>query len=263
VLSDDGRAHLLWTFSRDARGCSHVEVVMKENPLEEALPRLLVQGRDREALRRVKRAAASSFEPTINVFALAWLGRALEESVQALPAAIALAGAGDTRGAEVLRTALEHQVRLEEVTAALARLRGPAGAIVRSAAPDRRSTEVVARLLRKGELEARVAAATALVGRPEPAARQALASLARDPDPSLRLLAAAGLDAAGRAALIEDVGVDGRTAFRVLARNGSRRAAGEWLLATFDRLTSPVQIGALSDWLWGSREASSVTLSAR
>jgi TonB family protein len=266
-LSDDGRAHLRWVFARDHRQCSGVTVKMREAPLEEALPRLLAHRQDKEALRRVRLAAVSGPEAAIASLARAWLARALEQTVQSLPAAIGLAGADDTRGVEVLRDALNRGERVTEVTAALVRLKllvppipepGPQPRPVEQLA-----SEALVRQLHKGELAQRLDAAALLVSRSDPAARQAVAALAREREPELRLFGAGSLDRAARTKLMADVGPAGRHAFRTLVRGAGRGVAGEWLISQFETLTPSAQVGMLSDWLWNSREASPITLSVR
>lgn len=261
-LSDDGRAYLRWTFARDRRQCSGISVVIKESALDEAIKRLLSRRRDREAVRRV-RAAGARAEEALTFMARAWLERSFEQSSRTLPAAIGLAAAGDGRGAEVLRAALEKGERTAEVTAALARLKAPGAPPPAPAPQPPQSSATLAQVLRKGDDAARLQAAVALAGRADGTARKALAGLARDRDPQLRLFGAITLGPTQRAALIAEVGSDGKEAYRALARGPGRVVAGEWLLAVFDSLLAPVQIELLSDWLWGSREASPVTLSAR
>src|SRR5205814_9379151 len=55
VFGDDGVAHFLSRFARDQRLCSGGAVRRREDRLEDALPRLFVQGRTKEALLRVIR----------------------------------------------------------------------------------------------------------------------------------------------------------------------------------------------------------------
>jgi len=267
VFSDDGRAHLRWVFARDQRQCSGLTVVMRESPLDEALPRLLEYGKDREAMRRVRLAAVTAQDTALGTLARAWLGRSLDLTVQSLPAAIGLAGVDDTRGVGILREALARGERVPEVTAALVRLKMMAFPVQAPAPVDRpaerMSTEVLLRQLRAGDLTARVDAAAALSGRSDGAARQAVAALLRSPDPELRLFGAGNLDRKARAALFADVGPAGRHAYRTLVRGPGRGLAGEWLLSQFETLTPSAQVGALSDWLWNSREASPITLSIR
>jgi TonB family protein len=263
-LSDDGRAYLRWVFARDRRRCSGVSVIVKEGPLEEGLDHLLARWRDREALRRVRAAAVASPEEALSKLARAWLKRAFEQSAQALPASIGLAAIGDARGTDVLRAALRRGDRVPEVSAALRRLKVPVPPAPppAPAAPEVASA-ALAKVLRKGEPAARLKAAVALSGRPDETARQALAALVRDPDPALRLFGAGGLPARERAALMAQVGADGKEAYRTLVRGPARSLAGQWLLAAFDKLLAPVQAELLSDWLWSSREASQVTLLVR
>ena len=267
ALSDDGRAHLRWVFARDRRQCSEVTVVNREGPLEEALPRLLDLRQDKEALRRVRAVAGTSQEAAIGLLARAWLARALEQTVQSLPAAIGLAGADDTRGVEVLREALNRGERVAEATAALVRLKlmkapSPPAAAAEPAAK-RFSSELLIRQLRSSDETARVEAAAVLANRSDAVARRAVAALVRSPERELRLYGAGTLDRRARAALMEEVGSAGRHAFRTLVRGPGRQVAGEWLVSQFETLTPSAQVAALSDWLWNRHEASPVTLSAR
>jgi TonB family protein len=268
AISDDGRAHLRWQFSRHGRQCSGVTVVMRESSLEEGLPRLLTLRQDKEALRRVRAAAVAAPETAVSALARSWLARALELTVQSLPAAIGLAGANDTRGVEVLREALARGERVNEVTAALVRLKLMVPPVQHGTSPPQRAAEratsdALVRQLRAPEVTARVDAAALLAGRTDAAARQALAALAHHADPELRLFGAASLDRKARATLMTEVGPAGRHAFRTLVRGAGRGVAGEWLISQFETLTPSAQVAALSDWLWNSREASPITLSVR
>jgi TonB family protein len=267
ALSDDGRAHLRWVFARDQRQCSGVTVVMREAPLDEALPRLLAHRQDKEALRRVRLAAVAAPEAAIGALARAWLARALEQTVQSLPAAIGLAGADDTRGVEVLREAHGRGERLVEVTAALVRLKlmvPPAQEPTAPARPaaERLSREALIQQLHNGNAAARLDAAAVLLARADAPARQALAALVRA-EPELRLFGASSLERRARAALMADVGAAGKQAFRLLVRGPGRGTAGEWLISQFEALTPSAQVAVLSDWVWNSREASPITLSVR
>ncbi len=57
LRSDDGLVHLRWTFARDQRRCSGVTLLHFEEPLAIALPKLIRDGREEEALRRMRRRA--------------------------------------------------------------------------------------------------------------------------------------------------------------------------------------------------------------
>jgi TonB family protein len=170
MLSDDNRAHLLWTLARDRRACSGVTLLAREDSLERALPLLLSKRRDREAVRRVRAAALADPDAAIGALARFWLERAYEQSAQPLPAALGLAALGDPRGAEVLREALARAERVPEVSAALGHL----GLLGRPAAapPPPPPTEALVRALHRGDRAARVAAAVVLAARSDEAARR-------------------------------------------------------------------------------------------
>lgn len=264
VLSDDHHTYLRWTFARDARACSGVSVVLKEAPLDEAVPHLLSKRRDREVLRRVRAAALSNPDLAIGVLARFWLERAFELSSPALSAAIGLAALGDPRGADVMREALGRNERVAEVNAALARLKLKGGRppAATPAAPGPTTAALVAQL-RKGDRARRLEAAKLLATRFDGAARQALAGLTLDRDPELRFLGAASLDVRARAAVIEAVGDAGHDAYLALVQGPARSLGGEWLLSQLERLPPSMQSDVLAHWLWTSRAASPVTLSVR
>ncbi len=60
-LSDDGYAHLLWPFPRDAKqgGATHARLDLVELPLPQAVPALLNQGRWEAALARLEKTSAA------------------------------------------------------------------------------------------------------------------------------------------------------------------------------------------------------------
>jgi TonB family protein len=106
LFGDDGVAHFRWVFARDKRGCSEAEVRRREDKLEEALPRLFIQGRVKEALLRVQRYMEAGDVDAMAVFARAWLQRPFADRAADASAAAALARAGDRRQIERLRRAL-------------------------------------------------------------------------------------------------------------------------------------------------------------
>src|SRR5262249_25541460 len=69
VFGDDGVAPFRWAFARDYRRCSDGEVRRREAPLDEALPRLFVQGRRKEALLRAVRYTREGDSTAISSFA--------------------------------------------------------------------------------------------------------------------------------------------------------------------------------------------------
>jgi hypothetical protein len=106
VYGDDGVAHFRWIFARDYRLCSGGEVRRVEAPLSDALPRLFVQGRMKEALLRVARYTRGGDTGAMSTFARAWLARPFPDSGLDVRAAAALARAGDARQIDRLRPAM-------------------------------------------------------------------------------------------------------------------------------------------------------------
>jgi TonB family protein len=123
VYGDDGVAHFRWIFARDARLCSGVQVRRVEAPLADALPRLFVQGRIKEALLRVARYTRDGDSAAMSTFARAWLSRRFTDPSQDARAAAALAHAGDARQAERLKPALERPETVDIAAPALASIR--------------------------------------------------------------------------------------------------------------------------------------------
>ena len=122
VLSDDGLAHFRWVLARDQRLCSGGELHRFEEPLEEALPHLLIQGRVEEALWRLERQAAAhepeSQDPLV-LFARAWLKRPQADPVTDGRAAAALARDGDQGQVARLRVALGRRDTVDAAASAL------------------------------------------------------------------------------------------------------------------------------------------------
>jgi TonB family protein len=106
LFGDDGVAHFRWVFARDHRLCSEGELRRREDPLEEALPRLFIQGRIKEALLRVTRYMDAGDVNAMAVFARTWLQRPLTDRAADAAAAAALARVGDRRQIDRLRPAL-------------------------------------------------------------------------------------------------------------------------------------------------------------
>jgi hypothetical protein len=123
VYGDDGVAHFRWVFARDARLCSGGEVRRVEAPLAEALPRLFVQGRIKEALLRVARYTHSGDAGAMSTFARTWLARPQQDAALDARAAAALAHAGDARQAARLRPALARPDTVALAAPALAALK--------------------------------------------------------------------------------------------------------------------------------------------
>jgi TonB family protein len=106
LFGDDGVAHFRWVFARDKRGDSEAEVRRREDKLEEALPRLFLQGRVKEALLRVQRYMDAGDADAMAVFARTWLQRRFADRAADANAAAALARVGDRRQIDRLRPAL-------------------------------------------------------------------------------------------------------------------------------------------------------------
>jgi TonB family protein len=122
VLSDDGLAHFRWVLARDQRLCSGGELQRFEEPLAEALPHLLIQGRVEEALWRLDRHAVSgeveSQDPLV-LFARSWLRRSQPDPVTDGRAAAVLARDGDQDQVARLRVALTRRETVEAAASAL------------------------------------------------------------------------------------------------------------------------------------------------
>ena len=131
VYGDDGVAHFLWIFARDARLCSGGEVRRVEAPLAEALPRLFIQGRIKEALLRVARYSRGGDAGAMSTFARAWLVRPQADAALDARAAAALARVGDTHQADRLRPALNRPDTVAIAAPALAALKVDLCALVR------------------------------------------------------------------------------------------------------------------------------------
>ncbi|HVZ74808.1 MAG TPA: TonB C-terminal domain-containing protein [Polyangia bacterium] len=106
LYGDDGVAHFRWVFARDRRLCGEGEIRRREDPLEEALPRLFIQGRYKEALLRVSRYMDSGDVNAMNVFARSWLARPFADRIADVSAAAALARLGDRRQIKRLQPGL-------------------------------------------------------------------------------------------------------------------------------------------------------------
>ncbi|HVU51416.1 MAG TPA: TonB family protein [Polyangia bacterium] len=155
LFGDDGVAHFRWVFARDRRQCSEGEVRRREDPLDEALPRLFLQGRVKEALLRVQRYMDAGDVNAMAVFARTWLQRRFPDRVADANAAAALARVGDRRAAERLRPALAQADTVAVAAQGLAALKVDVCAPVEPAlrARDRAPFEIALTAL----LEAKVA----------------------------------------------------------------------------------------------------------
>ncbi len=98
LFGDDGVAHFRWVFARNHNLCGDGSVRRVEAPLAQALPRLFVQGRIKEALLRAARDARTGSGDAIGTFAQAWLERPQTDPATDARAAAALLRYGDKRG---------------------------------------------------------------------------------------------------------------------------------------------------------------------
>lgn len=224
VLSDDYNAHLEWALARNHRSCGELQWINKESAIEVAVPRLLEQGREREALRRLRALAAEGTpDPGLGVYARAWLRRAIADKKLALPAAAALANAGDDAGVTVLRDALKRGEQVAVVARALARLRVPICPLVKDRLAKAEGKALAVLALRYGAggecvaplvalaanpgtaISMRVAAVEALGTADEPEARKMIAELAEQAPAHVRAAAILGLARpnSGRAVLFK------------------------------------------------------------
>jgi TonB family protein len=123
IVSDDGYAHVEWTFSRDARGCAAgARITRAEDPLDVSLPRLIQSNRVPEAMRRVGGAVASGSDAPLDRFAHLFLARAIPDPVLDVTAAAALAELGDRSQIDRLRGGLGSQATAALAARGLARL---------------------------------------------------------------------------------------------------------------------------------------------
>jgi len=95
LFGDDGVAHFRWVFARDHHLCGEGAVRRLEAPLAEALPRLFIQGRLKEAMLRAARDQRAGSPNAMSTFALAWLERPQADPVTDAHAAAALLRYGD------------------------------------------------------------------------------------------------------------------------------------------------------------------------
>jgi TonB family protein len=123
IVSDDGYAHVEWTFSRDTRGCAAgARITRAEDPLDVSLPRLIQSNRVPEAMRRVGGAVASGSDAPLDRFARLFLARAIPDPVLDVTAAAALAELGDRSQIDRLRGGLGSQATAALAARGLARL---------------------------------------------------------------------------------------------------------------------------------------------
>jgi hypothetical protein len=252
VLSDDGNAHVLWTFARDDRRCSDLRVREAQLPLPQAVRSLVAQGRDRAAIKRLQAAGDDAREQGFSSFVWAWLDSA--EAEQGLAVAAARAAGGDRAGVEKLRQAVAQGQEVETAAHALARfaialcplvkeqLAGPAGEARGAAVAALRlglERECLPGVLavandRSASETERVAAAQALGTLDDPEAHKTLQGLANDAPPAIRAAAllAGTRPGSGRAAVFRLTGLlhDPAPEVRAAAAAALLRAGGEAMI---------------------------------
>jgi hypothetical protein len=97
LFGDDGVAHFRWVFARNHNLCGDGSVRRIEAPLAQALPRLFVQGRLKEAMLRAARESRAGSSTAMSTFALAWLERPQADPATDARAAAALLRYGDKK----------------------------------------------------------------------------------------------------------------------------------------------------------------------
>jgi TonB family protein len=258
VLSDDGNVHILWTFARDDRRCSGLQVRDAQRPLPEAVRALVAQGRESIAIQRLQAADDDAREQGFSSFAWAWLDRANAD--QGLAVAAARAAGGDRAGVEKLRQAVAQGKQVETAASALARLAIPLCPLVKERlegpAGDARGAAVAALRFglepeclpgvmavaqdRSAPEPQRVAAAEALGTLDDPEARKTLLGLTKDAPPAVRAAAllAGTRPGAGRGGVIRVTGLlrDPAPEVRGAAAAALLRAGGEAMVSQLFQL---------------------------
>jgi HEAT repeat protein len=255
LYGDDGVAHFSWRFARDRRTCSDGELRRREDPLEEALPRLFIQGRFKEALLRVQRYMDAGDVTAMSKFAHAWLARPFNDRVADASAAAALAMAGDRKQIPRLTPALANSDTALVAARGLAALKvdlcGQLDPVLR--ARDPAATDLAMKVLREVGPAAPGAACLATLAAlvddekaPKPlratalrtfavldpaAARRPTINLLQDPSPELRAAAALAFarPGGGRPALyrLEPMVKDSSPIVRAAAAAALVRATGD------------------------------------
>jgi HEAT repeat protein len=164
LFGDDGVAHFRWVFARNQNLCGEGAVRRVEAPLAQALPRLFVQGRIKEALLRAARESRAGASDAMGTFALAWLERPQTDPMTDARAAAALLRYGDKKARPKAFARIKPALARPE-TAAVA---VPAmGALANSGAAELDPAGLCelaggAKAVREGEAAAREAAMTML-----------------------------------------------------------------------------------------------------
>ncbi|HEY2903126.1 MAG TPA: TonB family protein [Polyangia bacterium] len=150
IFSDDGIVHFRWTFAAQGHLCADGQLIRREDPLEEALPRLFIQSRTKEALLRVKRRMdANAGGDPMALFARAYLARPNIDPVANVEAAAVLARLGDARQIDRLSAGLAFPVTAGTAVPALHALKVD---ICPSVQPRLLGGDAPARLLAASEL---------------------------------------------------------------------------------------------------------------
>jgi HEAT repeat protein len=126
LFGDDGVAHFTWQFARDKNLCGVGAVRRIEAPLAEALPRLFVQSRFKEALLRAARDTRAGSPNAMSTFAVAWLQRPQADPISEARAAAALYRHGDKQARARALERLKPALARKETAAIAAAALGPA-----------------------------------------------------------------------------------------------------------------------------------------
>ena len=283
LRSDDGLVYVRWRFARDPTGCDERGVVMRQLPLEDAILRLVADGRSDVAVERVRdlegvdpararaalsllartmaRRASNDLDPQLRTAAAA----ALAYDEESTPILTALAK--NDRDDRVRRTALlslgEHAATRESLQILEASLATEeAGAAVRALGRlgDRRALPGLRRMLAEGRLAVEVTRALRALGDGQEATQivaRMLESNTHRRDAGLqaaRELAAPSL-APALIAVVNDgsEGQRGRAvaALGVLGQGASSEVRHAVVLATSDASSSVREVAAEALGTWG------------
>jgi HEAT repeat protein len=250
VLSDDGKVHVVWTLARDHRRCSGARIDLRTSPLDEAVPRLVAQGREGVAVERLKAADEGERQAAFTGFARAWLDRAEKDEKLALRVAVANARAGDDRGAERLRKAMAKNEQVELATRGLLELKTGLCALVKSPEGECLAAAIGVAKDQQVATAERTRAIEALGARAEPEAKAALKALFKDGTPTVRAAAilAEAHSGAGKGAVfrltahLRDPAVEVRAAAAAaLVRVGGEEALAQLFLLFKEKDVRPYQ----------------------
>jgi TonB family protein len=270
VLSDDGKVHVLWTLARDDRRCAGLSILIKTIAVGEAVPMLVAHGRESVAIARLQAADEKEREAVFSAFARAWLDRSEDDKELAIRVAMANAWAGDERGAERLRKALEKWENLDLAARGLSVLKTPLCPFVKNKLDDssgqaRMDVLTVLRFGPDGDclpwmvklakdrqapLAERLLAIETLGSRGEPEVMAALKDLLKESTPTIQAAAilaearaGAGKGAVFRlTALLRDPSIEVRTASAAaLVRVGGEAALPQLFLLSREKNPRPYE----------------------